>query len=151
VIIKLKSWIKRYLPAEVAGTITAITCATIVYIITKNEIITALAGTWGENIGFYGVMITRDIASAKRLHKSKRKRYTVTSFFKTLRDIILEFGPAELLDTLLVRPTMMYLFPKLLNNIQLGVFAGKIAADIIFYLPTIISYELQQIYRKKKK
>jgi pilus assembly protein TadC len=58
-----------------------------------------------------------------------------------LRDLVLEFGPAEALDSLLLRPALMYAGILLAPNLALGVVAGKIAADICFYLPTILSYE----------
>lgn len=61
---------------------------------------------------------------------------------------MVEFGTAEYLDSFIVRPFAMYFFPKLLNNITLGLIAGKFAADGIFYIPTILSFELRKKYLK---
>jgi hypothetical protein len=66
------------------------------------------------------------------------------SFFRDIRNIILEFGFSEILDSLFIRPFMMYIFPILIGNVELGIFAGKIAADIVFYVPTIFAYELRK-------
>ena len=57
-------------------------------------------------------------------------------------DLVLEFGAAEALDSLLLRPALMYAGMLLAPNRALGVVAGKLAADLVFYVPTIISYEL---------
>ncbi len=148
---KIKNWIKRYGPAEIVCSIFAVLSASVIYSLTKNDILTALAGTWGENIGFYGVIGFRDVRASRKNHKENGKNYTIFSFLKTIRAMIFEFGPAEILDTFFSRPLMMYMFPKITGNIQTGIFAGKIAADIIVYIPIIISYEIQQWHKNKKK
>lgn len=148
---KIKIWTKRYLPAEIVCTLTALVSASATHLLTKNDVLTALAGTWGENIGFYGVMIARDIHSSTKHHKKSGNNYTFMSLFKNLRNIVLEFGPAEAIDSFVSRPFMMYIFPKVTGSIYIGIFLGKIAADIIVYIPVIASYELQQIHKNRKK
>ena len=145
---KIKEWIKRYLPAEIVATFTAILISTIVYLLTKNPIITALAGTWGENLGYYGFLSIREVVQSKKQHKLDNKRYGVLSFFKNIRNLVLEFGFSEILDSFLIRPFAMYTFLLLVGNPQLGIFLGKISADIIFYIPTIIAYELRKKHLK---
>jgi len=51
-------------------------------------------------------------------------------------------GLAEVLDCLLLRPALLYTGQMLAPNTAMGVVAGKLAADLIFYVPTIVSYEL---------
>jgi hypothetical protein len=65
---------------------------------------------------------------------------------RTVRDLLIEFGPAELVDSLLVRPLFMYLMPSLLHNFTAGILVGKLAADVIFYGLAIGAYELKQQY-----
>ncbi len=127
---KISTWIKRYLPAEILAVIGALLGGLIINVLFRNSVLTALGATWGENIGYYGIIILRDL---------KKQRHV----FKVIRNLILEFGPAEYLDSFLIRPFMMYFFPRILNNLTLGLIAGKFAADFIFYIPTIISYELK--------
>ena len=100
-------------------------------ILFNNPVVTAIGATWGENFCYYGSIVIKD------LKKQKEKKY-----LKLLRNLFLEFGPAEFFDSFLVRPFTLYIFPKLLNNLPLGLIIGKFAADIIFYIPTIIAYEL---------
>ncbi len=59
----------------------------------------------------------------------------------TLRNLSLEFGPAELLDSFLVRPLAMYLGPIVVGSLTAGVILGKIAADVVFYTLAIVGYE----------
>ena len=145
---KIKEWQNRYLPAEIIGTISALSGSAIAYLLTGNAIITAYAGTWGENIGYYGVISGRDIIASKKRHKHENKNYNHISLAKNTRDIVLEFGPSELMDSFVTRPFLMYSFQLLTGNVIAGIFIGKIAADIVFYIPTISAYEFRKKHLK---
>jgi hypothetical protein len=125
------TWLRRYLPAELLCTITALLGAWMAATFTGSPAASAVAGTWGENVGFYGMMLGREIA--------KRGWRALPAI---IRDLVLEFGLAEALDSLLLRPALMYTGLVLAPNTVLGVIMGKVAADVVFYVPTIISYEL---------
>jgi len=139
---KIIDWIKRYLPAEIFAIIGALVGGSIIHLQFNNPILTALGGTWGENIGFYGYIISTDI----RKRKKKDKEITPLGALKILRDLILEFGAGEYLDSFVIRPFAMYYFPTLLNNVPLGLLLGKLTADVTFYIPTIFSYEMRKKY-----
>ncbi len=141
---KIIEWIKRYLPAEIFAIIGALCGSMIAYFIFKNSIFTALGGTWGENIGYYGKILYNDIKD----RKSKDKKITFIGLVKVLRNTILEFGAGEYFDSFLIRPAAMYFFPKLIGNVPIGILLGKLSADVTFYIPTIISYELKKKYIK---
>ena len=55
--------------------------------------------------------------------------------------LLLEFGVAEALDSLLVRPCLMYYLPRLLGHFSWGIITAKFVADLTFYIPAIIFYE----------
>ncbi|MFH1127128.1 MAG: hypothetical protein ABIG84_01955 [archaeon] len=141
---KLKEWIKRYLPAEIAGMISALTGAGVAYMLTDNLIVVALAGVWSETIGYYAFISIRDIAHSRKHHRINNKKYGLISFLKNIRNLIIEFGFSETLDSFFIRPFFMYVFPIILGNVLLGVFIGKISADVVFYIPTITAYELRK-------
>jgi hypothetical protein len=124
-------WLGRYLPAELVCSLTALLGAWAAATLTGSTAATALAGTWGENVGFYGMILGREI-----IQRDLRALPAI------LRDLVLEFGLAEALDSLLLRPALMYAGLLLSPNTVLGLVMGKLAADLIFYLPTIVSYEL---------
>lgn len=141
---KIKNWIKRYLPAEILGTLAAIVFPTAVSFTTENVLFIALAGTWGENVGFYGTIIFQEVKESRQKHAEMNKSYGLVSFGKNIRNIFLEFGVAETVDSLFVRPAIMFLTVTSITNLQLGILIGKIIADVIFYIPAIICYELRK-------
>jgi hypothetical protein len=145
---KIKIWIRRYFPAEVMGTLGAVALPTVLFLFTDSLVLLALAGTWGENGGFYGMMIGREVMQSKRQYKKENKRYGVKAFGKNIRNIVIEFGAGESLDSFIVRPAVMMVTLNLFSNMQLGILVGKIAADVIFYIPVIISYELRKKHLK---
>jgi hypothetical protein len=58
-----------------------------------------------------------------------------------IRSIAVEFGPAEAIDSIVIRPIALYLGPFILGNVAVGWVVGSIAADIAFYVMAIFSYE----------
>lgn len=144
---KWKAWFKRYLPLEITGTITALLGAFLASALLGNEIVIAYAGTWGENVGFYGYAGGREVREyLKRTAGKTGVGRTVHVFFKSIRNILLEFGPSETLDSFVLRPFFMYIFQVLFENLAVGVIVGKIAADIVFYCIAICSYECRKWY-----
>lgn len=139
---KLKEWIKRYLPAEIFAIIGAIIGGVLAHILSENLFVTAISATAAENIGFYGQILYVDL----RERKIKDEKITFLGSLKVLRNIILEFGVAEYIDSLLIRPAAMYYFPQLIDNIPVGILIGKLVADVTFYIPTVIAYELRKRY-----
>ena len=141
---KVKEWIKRYLPAEVFSIIVTLVSSVLTYRLTKNNLTTALVGTLVGNIGYFGTILLTDIFTVKRDLKLKNKSYTLKTFGLNIRALFIEFGIAEFFDSLFVRPTLMYYLPIWVNNLSLGIILAKFAADITFYVPAIISYELSK-------
>ncbi len=127
-------WLRRYLPAEMASLSATLLCAWAAMALSGNAVVAAIAGTWAENLAYYGLIIVRELRSCTEI--------TPSTVFRTLRDTVLEFGTAELLDSTLIRPGALYLAISLLPNLGLAIVAGKIAADLVFYVPTILSFEL---------
>jgi len=137
---KWKDRIKRYGLAEVAGTVTAISGALIAHKLTDNEIISAYSGAIGENVGYYGTILIRDFRQDREKSISEKGEYGLSDAMKTTRNLFLEFGLAECLDTLIVRPASMGLGTKILGQ-GIGTLAGKLLADVSFYFPTILLKE----------
>jgi len=67
-------------------------------------------GTIGDNLGYYGFIFVRDIIQSRKPQK-QNCQYNLKSFIKNIRNIVIEFGPAEIIDSLLIRPACMYFFP----------------------------------------
>jgi hypothetical protein len=124
-------WLRRYLPAELICTATGLLCTWTTATFTGSAAAAIAACIWGEILSFYGTMIARDL--------SRRGAQALPA---VLYDLMREFGPAEALDGLLLRPALMYVGTMLAPSLAVGIVAGKLAADIVYYAPVILSYEL---------
>ncbi|MCX6733243.1 MAG: hypothetical protein NTX63_00335 [Candidatus Peregrinibacteria bacterium] len=143
---KMKEWIWRYLPQEVAGLTFGMIGALVTQYYLANPVAVAFIATWSESFGFYLYGLTREVRVYLRVHP--RGKFRVI-FFKSVRDLALEFGVAGVLDDLTIRPFFIYLMPKVIGNFPIGVFAGMMCANVIFYSFSIIGYELKKKHLKR--
>ena len=72
-------------------------------------------------------------------HRTRPARFVAANLL-ALRSVAVEFGPAEAIDTLAVRPAAFYFFPVWVGNAAAGLVLGKVVADITFYACAICSY-----------
>lgn len=121
-------WIVRYLPAEIVGTAAMIIAGLTVTIWTDAPALIALAALGGEIVGFYVVLAITIYAEQVPISAGRRR-----ALARTLVLLVAEFGVAELLDTLLIRPAALAVGVWLLPDPMWGLLAGKVFADIIFY------------------
>jgi hypothetical protein len=128
---RLRDWLKRYLPLELAATACALLGGYAAASSTANAAVIAYAATWAENVGFYALAIGREWRRQGALAPA-------------MRIVVMEFGPAEVLDSFVVRPACMYLGPLLTGQLASGLIVGKIAADIAFYGLAGLAYERQK-------
>src|SRR5262249_36243998 len=130
---KRKEWLRRYIPAEVLATTTALIAAWAVYAQTHSFVAGAAAGWIGEGLGFYGYFITLELLA-------NSKRYRQQPFFKRIglaiavasTNLVVEFLPAEIVDNFIIRPYLMYLIPQYVHPYPLGFLVAKFSADILF-------------------
>lgn len=170
---KIIGWIKRYLPAEVTGTAAAILGTTLAWQFEQSLAVTALVGAWSEVVGFYLAMLIQEWRAQRpqpslalpngqpnsRLERGWQAQVTacLTSVRQTigfltpiLRNLLVEFGPAELLDPFLLRPAFLALAMHLIPGVHWAVVIGKVAADLIFYTVAISSFEVRRKLAAKK-
>jgi hypothetical protein len=136
-------WLRRYGLAELAGLALALAAAWVAHVAGAHEVLVAYAATVAENVGFYGTIAARQVATDRRASLARQAAYDLRRMTRTFRELLLEFGPAELLDSVLLRPLAMGLGVRLLG-LEAGIIAGKLAADVTFYLPVILTYELRR-------
>lgn len=137
---KLKEWFARYSLAELVGVVFSLIFSNLSMLFFGNIIIAGFIATWTENLGFYGTIVFRDIKERK-----KAKKLSMRDYVLQLRNLIVEFGPAEYLDSFLIRPFYLIFFPYVILNYSLAILVGTILADVTYFIPTIIAYE----FRKK--
>lgn len=133
---KLREWAARYLPAEALSLAATLGAAGLVYRATHHGVPAALAATWAGNVAFFGYIIGRDVWRARPLSWARAVRVG--------RALLLEFGAAEVLDSFFIRPALLYYVPRWLGHFGWGVVLAKFAADVTFYVPAIIGYELSR-------
>ncbi|HLC53832.1 MAG TPA: hypothetical protein VJK03_04790 [Candidatus Nanoarchaeia archaeon] len=142
-----KDKFKRYLIPEIVGTATAYGSVILAQhgFDINNPIAIGYIGAMGENLGFYGTAVPRQMFRDYRDAKEQGKPYGVQGIQGTLVRLLLEFGIPELTDTPIVRPAAMGAGEHLLGT-TIGVGAGKIAADAAFYLQAGTVHEFIKRY-----
>ena len=139
---KLLEWVRRYLPCEIVGTVTEIGGAAAVYLWTGSWAVAAVAATVCASVGYYSIAYVNAVRwlVPQQSHRHWAPRLAMANLL-ALRSIAVEFGPAEAVDSLAVRPAAYYLAPTLTGSMAAGLIIGKVLADIGFYACTIFSYE----------
>jgi hypothetical protein len=137
-----RAWLARYGWAEIAGLITGYTGYFATLHATHAAIACALGASIGENLGYYTCILWRELSARRRTGKT----LSATMFAQTTWHLIREFGMAELLDSIIVRPGSTYLAVALLGPTT-GIVAGKFIADATFYTLVITTHT--KLKRKK--
>jgi len=141
---KIKEWLRRYLLAEILSTVLALATAWIIHRTTGDNVLAAFGGSAMASISFYGIIAFNDVRKNLKHHRKHDLGYGLVAYFKDLRNLVIEFGPSEILDVIAVRPFFMYLIPKLIGEFVLGTFIGKMIADVVFFIPAIVMYEVRK-------
>jgi hypothetical protein len=144
------AWRKRFLLAELCGASLAVAASWFANHFFANAVIAAYAGAAGDTIGFYMPIIIQDATALRKKLHAGDSYFTWRSVLLLIKTMLLEFGPAEIIDSLFLRPFFMYYLPILFHNYTLGILAGKLAGDIMFYITVTISNRLNAMYKKQK-
>lgn len=146
---KVREWLHRYVPSEIAAITTAYLGFWYVITVTGNHTAASYASAMTENIGFYSVILFREFMKGRKHAASLNIPYTFSAFLETCLGLLVEFGPGELLDSFVVRPVTIGVATHYLG-MELGVLVGKLSADVTFFVPTILIYEFKKSYYAKK-
>jgi hypothetical protein len=139
---KLREWVRRYLPCEIAGTIAELGGAAIAYQATGSLAAAAIIATIGASAGYYSAAYVTAVRWSYRGNNRQRwPARVLMSNLLALRSVVVEFGPAELIDSIAVRPVAFYVGPQIFDNMIAGWIVAKLISDLAFYLIAIISYE----------
>lgn len=131
-------WTRRYLPAELVGTATLFLASWVAGALGAGVVVIAYAAVIGESLGFYAVLGVAVFREQQRLAPALGG---LTLLRRTVLLLLAECGPAELLDSLLMRPLVLVLSMYLLPD-GWDLLVGKIIADVVFYLTAGLCYTL---------
>jgi hypothetical protein len=139
---KLLEWVRRYLPCEIAGTVGELGGAAIAYAATGSLAAAAITATIGASAGYYSAAYVSALRWTYRGNDHRRwpSRLLVANLL-ALRSVAIEFGPAELVDSVAIRPLAFYVGPLIFGNMIAGWLFGKLVSDLAFYAFAIVSYE----------
>ena len=139
----LLEWAARYVPPELGGITGTLVGGLLVFRSHATPEALGVGGTIGELVGFYSVVIGREFWGI-------RAELNWRIGWLTARNLILEFGVAEALDSLILRPLLIDFSERYTGRPVLSLLAGKLLTDIAFYLMAITAYEWQKRkgYRK---
>jgi hypothetical protein len=134
--------VRRYLPCEIAGTVGELGGAALAYLATGSLAAAAITATIGASAGYYAAAYVSAVRWSYRCLDDRRwpSRVLVSSLL-ALRSVAVEFGPAELIDSVAVRPVAYYVGPLIFDNTIAGWIFGKLVSDLAFYVLAIFSYE----------
>src|SRR5689334_19603958 len=91
---KLIEWLRRYGIAELIGTCTALAGAWLVQRLGGNAVAAAYGGALGENVGFYGTIVARELAAERRGARAAGVAFGPLCALRTAGALLIEFGPA---------------------------------------------------------
>ncbi len=138
-------WIRRYGPAEVACLATMLVASVAAARLTTSPPLLAASAIAGATVGFYGVLVVTVVREQRRVISPDQPRYAIRVASRTVLLLSAEFGAAELLDTFLWRPVLMVSAVVLLDEPVWGLLAGKVAADVLFYVVSALGYRLTEL------
>ncbi|KGI69689.1 hypothetical protein MJO55_22200 [Mycolicibacterium rufum] len=140
--VRIREWVRRYLPCEVAGTVGEFGAAALVYAATDSLAAAAVAASVGASGGYYAAAYLNALRWSHRdqAHRPALARLVVAALL-ALRSVAIEFGPAEVIDSIAVRPLAFYFGPALFGNVAAGWVFGKLVSDVAFYTCAVFSYE----------
>jgi hypothetical protein len=157
---KLREWGRRYLLAEIAGTLTALAAALTVHALNGSLAPAALAGSVAETVAYYGVILRRTVPQLYATSAGGSRGGRLLRTGRSLLAEVSDFATAELADTLLIRPGLIYLAAGWAGagagttgaagldgagcGVAAGLLIGKLLADLGFYAVVIPSYELRK-------
>ncbi len=129
-------WLGRFGPSEVMGGVAAVTGAWLAQGFGGGRITMVIAAVAAETICYYAALLLRDLRYEARERRNAGLGFGRRGVEDVVQNLIREFGVAEAVDSLLLRPLALYIGLTALA-LPWGVLAGKLVADLIFYGPVL--------------
>ena len=135
-------WLRRYAPNEIAGWVGEVIAAAATYALTGSYAAAVIAATIGASAGYYATAYFNGVRWSYSAQSDRNwpMRVLVANGLAA-RSIAVEFGPAEAIDSVTIRPAALYVGPLVVGNTAVGFVLGSVAADVAFYVLAIFSYE----------
>jgi hypothetical protein len=132
---RLTRWWKRYGWSEVVSSVAALVGALGTLRAGGGIAAAAVAGTVTEIVWFYASLAVRDLRYEARERRSAGRPFDFAAIRDVLRNLTREVDAADAVD-LVIRPLCIGAGIALFGG-ALGVLAGKLSADLLFYGPIL--------------
>jgi hypothetical protein len=133
---RLLAWRRRYGWSEALAALVAVLVALGALRAGVPVPFAALSATLAEAVWFYGTLAFRDLRRERREAAARGLQLPPDAAVITLRDLLLEFGAAEAVDSLLLRPICYSAGLYWIGGAG-GILAGKVVADLLFWGPVL--------------
>lgn len=135
-LVRVREWRRRYGWSEAVAAGVAVVVALGALAAGAGVPLAAFAATIAEAIWFYGMLTWRDLRR-ERLEAAQRGGDLPPKAVRAVVwDLVLEFGAAEAVDSLLLRP-ICYAAGLHWLGVVPGILAGKVIADLLFWGPVL--------------
>ncbi len=133
-------WLRRYAPAELACLVTMLVASVVASSVTTSAPVLAASAIAGASVGFYGVAVVMVLREQSGVLSPHSPGYVRRLASRTALLLVAEFGAAEVLDTFLWRPALMIVGVSLIKQPVLGLLAGKVVSDVLFYTVSAVGF-----------
>ena len=140
---RLQGWVKRYGVSYVLATVAAYVGYFTVRGITASDVAAAFGASVSESLTFFSTIVISEVSADRAKARRRLQTYGWRHTVGTIRNLFMEFGLAELLDTGFIRPLAVGISSRHLGP-GVGVLLGSTVADITFYAPSILFYEIRK-------
>lgn len=138
---KLREWTRRYWACELAGWVGETGGAALGYWLTGSLAAAAAVATVTCFVTYYLPAYVNALRWSFPPGPGRMAGRAVTANAVAVRSLTVEFGMGEAVDSLAVRPALIYATPLWLDSLMWGWILGGFLADVVFYVFTIFSYE----------
>lgn len=132
----LPSRVQQYLFSECLATPLAFVMVWMCHSLQLPAAQAAVVASIGDCLGFYAFLAYLDVRKSKQIGYAR--------YIRVFRALFAEFALAEMLDTCLLSPALMWLAQTVLAECgiepSLGLLVGKYVSDIFFFLVSYISH-----------
>lgn len=136
--IMVYSWLRHYLLAELVGLAVAVVSITLANHMTNNVLLLMAVSLYSGTIGYYSVLSLHALCAEQPIQLVAARPRAHSHVISTVRTLLFELGSAELLDSLLISPLLLYGCLHLLPNQQLAVVLSELISTLAFYATVVV-------------
>jgi hypothetical protein len=133
-------WLRRYGYPLLFATLAEFLSALLAYHLSGDLLLSAAVATIVWNLVFFFFIVYKEVKE----RRAKDGRITLVSIIKVVRNLIIDFGPAEYLDGFLFRPFLLVIFPMFISPYFFGVIVGLTVAEIVYIAAVLVSYQTRK-------